>query len=344
MTAAEDKALDEQAAFWFARLRADDVADHDRARFSEWLAEDARHPEIYAGYEALWDAVGGASASEAILGMRAQALASVRRRTRPPWRRIAAVAASLAVLTLGGLLVLRPGGGFEIQESAPVLTPAAPAPSVYATEVGERSTIVLDDGSTVVLNTDSVLQVSYDERRRRLRLLHGQAVFEVAQDAGRPFVVEAGGQTITALGTIFDVHVDGEETRVTLIEGSIAVERKRDGLFAGPAEVSRLTAGQALVALPTQPFQVQAANLDRTVGWRSGRVNFSNEPLSEVLEEINRYSTRQVVLGDADLAGLRVSGAFNTGSAERFVAALELGFPVEAQRDEARDVIVLRRR
>ena len=152
-------------------------------------------------------------------------------------------------------------------------------------------------------------------------------------------------QTITALGTAFDVRVGAGETRVTLVEGRIEVKRVNGTtLFPVAPEVRKLTAGEQLVAIEERPFVVRMADLEKAVSWREGRVVFSDEPLAEVIEEINRYSTRKVVLGDGDLGEMKVSGVFRPGSAERFVAALEIGFPVEAELDQRRNVVVLTRR
>lgn len=340
MTAEYDTAVEKEAAFWFARLRSDDLGEEDRARFSRWLAADPAHVSAYADYQGLWSDFDDVAASATILDMRREALRQADRPHRPRWRPrlapLAAMAAGIAV-ALGGVWML------TVRE--PALVPAAASrtgPATYLTEVGERSSITLADGSVVQLNTDSLLEVNFVEGRRGLKLLRGQALFEVAHDRNRPFVVEAGGQTITALGTAFDVHVGDHETRVTLIEGRIEVKRVNGtALFPVAPEARKLTAGEQLVAVEERPFLVRVADVEEAVSWREGRVVFSDEPLAEVLEEINRYSTRKVVLGDSDLANLRVSGVFRPGSADRFVAALEVGFPVEAETDPRRNVVVL---
>ncbi|HZW15754.1 MAG TPA: FecR family protein [Brevundimonas sp.] len=336
----ETAAVEKEAAFWFARLRSDELGEEDRARFSRWLAADPAHVSAYADYQGLWSDFDDVAAAGPILAMRREALrmADRPRRARPRWVPLGAIAAGIAVALVGSWMFTQ----------APVLAPQAVssgAAATYRTEVGERSSITLADGSVVQLNTDSLLQVDYAEGRRGLKLLRGQALFEVAHDKSRPFVVEAGGQQITALGTAFDVRVGSGETRVTLIEGRIEVKRVNGtALFPVAPEARKLTAGEQLVALEERPFLVREADVEKAVSWREGRVVFSNEPLVQVVEEINRYSTRKVVLGDGDLGEMRVSGVFRPGSADRFVAALEIGFPVEARVDQRRDVVVLTRR
>jgi len=340
MTEAYDTAVEKEAAFWFARLRSDELGEEDRARFSRWLAADPAHVSAYADYQGLWSDLDEVAASGTILAMRREALKAAerpRRAPRPRWIPMGAIAAGIAMALMGGWVLTQ----------APALVPQAvsSSPATYRTEVGERSSITLADGSVVQLNTDSVLEVDFVDGRRGLKLVRGQALFEVAHDRNRPFVVQAGGQQITALGTAFDVHVEAGETRVTLIEGRIEVKRVNGtALFPVAPEVRRLTAGEELVAIEARPFVVRVADVEKAVSWREGRVVFSDEPLAQVVEEINRYSTRKVVLGDGDLGEMRVSGVFRPGSADRFVAALEIGFPVEAELDERRNVVVLTRR
>jgi len=313
-----DETMDREATTWFARMRSDHVDAEDRARFSRWLAADADHALAYAEHQALWDDLEIVATSEAVLRMREEAVGRVR---RPSWRQLAAIAASVIVVGLAALWAV----------------PRLTGPELYRTGVGERSTITLADGSVVELNTDTVLEVRYTEDRRGLRLVRGQALFEVAHNPDRPFVVEARDQRVTALGTAFDVRVAGRETRVTLIEGTVAVERR----VADAVEHRRLTAGEALVAAPREPSVVETADLREATSWRTGQIIFHDDPLGEVVEEVNRYSTRKVVFGDPQLSDLRVSGAIRTGSVDRFVAALEVGFPVTGELDEARNVIVL---
>jgi len=341
MTAEYDTAVEKEAAFWFARLRSDELGEEDRARFSRWLAADPAHVSAYADYQGLWSDLDEVAASGAILDLRREALKLAdqpRRVRRPRWAPLGAIAAGIAVALIGGWMLVQ----------GPTLVPQAVSsngPATYRTEVGERSSITLADGSVVQLNTDSLLEVEYLEGRRGLKLLRGQALFEVAHDRSRPFVVEAGGQQITALGTAFDVHIGAGETRVTLIEGRIEVKRVNgSALFPVAPEVRKLTAGEQLVAPEKRPFVVRVADVEEAVSWREGRVIFSDEPLAQVIEEINRYSNRKVVLGDGDLGDMRVSGVFRPGSADRFVAALEIGFPVEAEVDQRRNVVVLTRR
>ncbi len=321
------------AAFWFARLRSDSAGRSDRARFVRWLNEDEAHREAYAEYESFWIAIGCAAADPAIVAMRREALSAAPDRSGLHWTAIGSIAATLLLAFLAASFLLR----------SPVVTPSPVEPDVQLasrssdlnriqTAVGQRSAVTLDDGSVVELNTDSLIDVNYGERLRQVRLVRGQALFEVAHDSTRPFVVEAAGQRIIAIGTAFDVRVGPEGMQVTLVEGKVAVEPVAKA--ETPAKRRMLAPGEQLVARADRPVVVLAANVGETVSWRTGRLIFTDDPLGQVVDEINRYSTRKVVLSDPTLADLRVSGVFRAGSIDNFATAMEAAFPVAAKPGE----------
>jgi transmembrane sensor len=332
--------VEDEASAWFARLQADGVSAREIRRFERWRDGNPRHAEAYAECEALWRMVLTVAAEPEIHAMRREALAAEPEAARFGWEKLTALAATLVLLLVAGAMLWRtemPG------------TPAADAvfaeggdAATYRTGIGQRSEIRLADGTVVELNADTLIRIAYSDDQRRVRLLRGQALFDVAHDPSRPFSVEADGKRITALGTAFDVRLRDGELRVTLIEGEVSVARE-EGLFRPLAggEERRLRAGEELVTAAAMPFEVRPANVTQSTSWRTGRVIFADEPLAEVVEEINRYSRRQVVLSDDSLGDLRVSGVFRAGSVNSFATALGASFPVESRYDEAEDRIVL---
>jgi len=197
----------------------------------------------------------------------------------------------------------------------------------FRTAVGERRRVRLADGSHVILNTASELSVCFSRRLREVRLIAGEALFEVAPDPARPFLVSAGGVVVRALGTAFNVRRRGGLAEVTVTEGVVAIGGSPD------ASLARLRAGQAAVAgadavseliLDTDALQARTA-------WRRGLIELRGETLEAAVAEFNRYSEHKLVVADPSIAGIRVGGAFGTNEADKFVAALELGFPVAAQ-------------
>jgi len=183
----------------------------------------------------------------------------------------------------------------------------------------------LPDGSFIELNTASQVEVDYSAGERNLRLLRGEAVFTVAKDADRPFVVTAGKSRVVALGTVFSVRKSDVDARVVLFEGSVRVDKENG---AGGAKSARLAPGDEVTIKPNRPFSITKAQLSPAASWRDGRLVFEQTPLRDVLAEFNRYSVQQHVLGDPGLGDFLVSGTFRIKSSEHFAATLEAGFPV----------------
>jgi transmembrane sensor len=200
----------------------------------------------------------------------------------------------------------------------------------FQTAVGERRVVELPDGSEVTLNTDSVLRTRADHDRRLVYLEKGQAFFQVAHDAKHPFVVTAAGRTVTALGTAFDVRVDGGPFRVTLVEGKVRVEAAAPAMSSntpGPKSVkvqaTEMVAGSELIAPDDEQWRLARADVLTETSWTRGQLVFENQPLSDVVRELNRYSVQKMVIPDGALARTPISGAFKIGDADHFIHALE---------------------
>jgi len=203
--------LHDIAADWFMRSRATGWSVREAAELDAWLAADPRHRACFDDVSETWDASAAAAAAPGIQALRAQALAARPLRAGPPpWMRLAAAFAAVVLLVAGG------AGAFH-------LFGAPPEVQVYRTGVGERATVTLADGSQATLNTASTLAVEYTRSRRGLRLLAGEAWFDVAKNPNRPFVVQADGHSVTATGTSFDVRLDPDRLRVAVSEGRVLV-------------------------------------------------------------------------------------------------------------------------
>ena len=347
----------DQAAMWFVKLRAEGSSKSDRAEFAKWIDTSPEHRDTYQAYADCWDEMQDYASDNAIMDMRRDALESGQQKPMFEWHRFAAMAASLLVLIVSGVLVFGSFSPPQANVDQPVIAtaPQAAAPkqiasappaehgqSVYQTGVGQRSTINLPDGSALELNTDSLVQVNYSAERRELVLLRGEAMFRVAKDKTRPFTVEANGKKVTALGTIFTVRRDTREVKVTLLEGVVTVDEVAvpDRPKATLATAT-LRPGQQLLALTGQPFAIGAVNTEIATSWRRGRLVFDNQPLSQVVAEVNRYFNQNVVIGDAELRELRVSGTYSTGSIKNFTDAMEASFPIKHRVDAKSNRVVL---
>ncbi len=313
------------AAAWFARLRADDVSERERAQFKRWLA-DGRHRSAYERLEALWSGLGAhAGRPEIGQALRENTEASQTRSARAHGlpRRHATAWAAVAAL----LIVVLAGGWFTWR------TQRADVQS-YVTDVGERRTVILDDGSRVTMDTDTRLSAALSTKSRQLVLERGRAFFDVAEDAGRPFLVTAQGGVVRAIGTRFDVYEHDGVVEVTLVEGRVEVtpEGGRQGPDAHP---TAMLAGQRLLmgkgyAIPV----IESANTGTAVAWLSGKLVFYDTPLPAAVAQFNRYSTSRIVINDDAVTRLHVSGVFRVDDSQAFVDALRGSYGLSVKRDD----------
>lgn len=274
--------ISEAAQDWFLRLRDPDVAPADRMRFEAWRDSDPRHGAAWREIQAMWSEIGDLGPAFAPRGQSAPAPASVaRRRWLPRWRWGAAMAGLAAACLL--VFVLGPSmAHFPARLLAD-----------HGTAIGEQRTIALPDGSIAYLNTDTAIDVSFSERRRVVKLLHGEVLFEVAKDETRPFDVLALDGKATAVGTAFAVAITEERATVTVTEGIVRVTSP-DGSFDG---ASTLLAGQQIsYRRGGTPGTVRALDAEAATAWRQGTIAIRNLPLAAALAEIGRYRPGRIVL------------------------------------------------
>jgi len=325
---------EEAATYWVARRRLGLMSAADQSAFDAWRA-DPENAAALADLDDMVEEVGAIAAFSEVRAMREAALAAAPPK-RPPWRAFGAMAASLVAMVLAGTYVA------NLPEApAHSTAPIVPASAIqrYVTGVGEQRTVTLADGSTVALNTGSVVEVAYSPARRDIRLLQGQALFQVAHNASRPFVVTAGDRTVTALGTRFDVRLDGQAVKVVLVEGRVAVEPLR---LRGVERIAPVLArhtldpGEELIAVPDADVQVASTDTAQATSWRRGQVIFRDNTVADAVAEMNRYSDTQLVIDDPRIAQLKISGVFGVTREENFLAALTSFYPIEADKRSPR--------
>jgi transmembrane sensor len=306
----------DEAAAWFTLLSDTEVENEDLERFDKWI----QRPGNRAAYRHFEDISQRAGALRDDPEMRAAAREALARPQRA--RRASPTPRTPGSRRIWGGLAL--GGALACAAVAYL----AMAPKTYQTKVGGRLTARLDDGSTVLLNTDTRLRVRFTHGERRLELVKGQAFFDVAHDASRPFLVSAGPMEVQAVGTRFDVRHDGPGAAVTLAQGKVRV-RQEDAAQAS----WMLSPGQALVLAPgaksAGPVAVDVAS--RT-GWTSGVITFRDVALIDAVAEMNRYERDKISLAPGVPAQARISGVFTPGDEEEFVAAAELSFDLQGRR------------
>ncbi len=208
-------------------------------------------------------------------------------------------------------------------------------PNLYTTATGEQSSVPLLDGSLVVLNTRSTLRVAFSEAYRDVHLADGEALFDVAKEAGRPFGVFTGKAVIQVVGTQFNVRTTADGVTVTVVEGVVDVSTAAaedvvgtgalDGQNSGfdlPRPV-RLKVGQrAQIKSDSAETVIAEALVEDTIAWRQHRLVFNALPLKQVIEEFNRYKDPPVVIEDQTLESLPISGVFRSNNRDSFLQFL----------------------
>ncbi|HET9160787.1 MAG TPA: FecR domain-containing protein [Caulobacteraceae bacterium] len=340
MSGAVDKLADQAmdaAVDWLMRRSAGPLAPAEVDAFEAWLADAPENRQAYEEVEWIWAAAAAAEGQPRIEARRRRILAAVE--WSHPARR--AIAATL----MAGILGL---GGFGVH----VLT--GPKPLVtqsFRTAVGQQATVSLPDGSVVTLNTDTVVRTRADGARRLVYLDKGQAFFKVAHDRRHPFVVNAAGRTVTALGTAFDVRLENGGLKVVLVEGKVRVESKSRPL-AQPSDIARdpdhplqaetarvqqateMSAGSELVASNDADWRLMRVDTARATSWLHRQIVFDDESLGDIVDEMNRYTPNKMTIDDPSLARRRLSGIYTVGDLAAFSEALK-GYGVAELKEDA---------
>ena len=332
--------VSEQAAEWLVALDEGGLDAAAKRDFLAWLKQSPDHIREFLQLSALHvelaqnpalnqtidELVAAANADVVTLDAtnKPRMHRSKNYRTRRTWQATAAILLSITFA----------GGVWFTQDKAS----GTDDPSSYQTTLGEQRSIALDDGSVIVLNTLSNVRVHYTDGERRVALLAGEVLFDVAKDPDRPFVVDAGSMQLEVLGTRFNVYRQDEETVLTVVEGEVAVlsAEQTGSVAALPEEPITATAGEQVVIENASGSVTQAEipEASPAIAWTERKLVFNAVPLIEVAEEFNRYNRRPLRIDDQGLASRPITGVFNAHDADLLAAFLanQPGVVVE-QRD-----------
>lgn len=330
------------AARWHARLMAPDCTLRERERFESWLGQSPENLLAFEDIKSLWAGLDGLDEDEALAPHVATALerdddsfmrqwtAATESGRRSPsrtrsrlWLRLGAGVAATVVV---GLLL------YVMRAREVVSVPYAASDRIESVQ--------LSDGSSVRLDLETAIAVKLDDERRDVALRQGRAMFDVAKDARRPFVVDAGVGTITALGTRFEVRRNGELVSVTLLEGAVGIATTSE---RSDPRLLRLAPGQRARYTPeTRSWAVDAADVDALTSWSQGFHVFGATPLRQAVAEINRYSDVKLALADPALGDLLVSGSYKLGDGKAISEALPYALPVEVEQRDG-DIVISKR-
>lgn len=330
--------IERQAREWLIRMDGDEPLNtSEKESMREWMNRSAAHREELIRIARFWNQ------TNVLTELAASLEAAVQERSGRRMRRVAPIALAASVLLASFIFLWWGRQQLERADNG-----------TYTTAIGHQKTISLSDGSSIQLNTDSQVQVMYGDGSRNIRLLRGEALFSVMPSPNRPFQVYAADSVVRAVGTAFAVHLEGSKVDVTVTKGAVDVAEETDSVVQ--AEVSRapterVPATRSLARMKagettrfsggSDRIEVQhlaEPELQRKMAWQEGYLAFSGEPLSEVIEQVNRYSTVQLEVDDPKVAAIAIGGRFRIGDLDGVLDVLQTNFGIQAHQVDEHNI------
>lgn len=302
---ASGKRLREEAVDWFLQLRDSPDDPQLRARFDQWLLDDEKNSKAYERVRCL---MGDAS----ILVAKDETFL-VKASRKETSKSIRSGLAAVVLILLGS--------GIYFSDALDRLR------ADYVSGTGERMTVSAPDGSILSLNADTAIALHFSEKERRLELIRGEVFVDVTSDPQRPFKVDAGGGLTTALGTAFNVNLRDDKTSVTVIRHSVAV--RTDG-----GEQAAVLQENHRIDYSSDGHMSTVSNVDSTsvTAWTQGRLLFEDQPLSDLIGDLERYFPGKIVVGEEKLRHRRLSGNLDLTDPNAAIDTLALAFDINITR------------
>lgn len=339
-----------ESSEWLVRAESDDFSPEDQAAFDVWRA-DQGNARSYERSRMVWDDIAALGELSERNSQRAQGVLDTKTGFRAAVGGVLTETVSGWAAPVGAMCAL-------VLLTVWTIAPWNMQHTHYATDIAEIRDYTLADGSHVTMAAKSSMTVSMTEEERRVQLSAGDAFFSVVKDPARPFIVIAGNTRVQVVGTRFNVHHGPEEVRVAVEEGIVNVAREEAandneapgvGADAVPGAQERdnavavfeplvLTAGQKVVASHAGTLDiVETVRPEEAGAWRSGRLNYNNVGLAEIVADANRYLESEIILSDESLRMLRLTTSFRTDEVQEFIATLDLVLPVEVRQETGAD-------
>ena len=348
----ERKTIHDEAAEWLSRLDADKPNGKTLADFSLWVNADPAHAQEYRRLAEQWDELN--LLTQMTLPSE-QVIETFETTNNKHWGWPAWLASSSFAAVFLAVVV----AFFGLDDSQQVL---------YVTAIGEQKTITLADNSVVQLNTNSRLSVDYNDKRRGIYLIEGEAHFQVAHNPDLPFEVYTGTGVVRAVGTSFSVYIKHKQVEVVVDQGVVEIDKMpapallnkteaaqtalpvSSGVSSG-MESSSIESNDTKAILKSKPTRIYAGakatfehhkplqlsleenvEIDTQLAWRTGALKFRQETLQHLVDEISRYTATKIIITDSAARDMRVGGLFEIGNTQAMFDALELGFGIKVDR------------
>lgn len=329
--------IDDEASIWLVRLDNGNLSDQARKELKAWLLADKRHSAALTAMADVWDDM-----DEILSKISDDDLSknvSLWPVLKPVFKPLA-LAASISFFAIF-ITFMMPD---NVQKNS------------YATLIGQQIDAKFDDGSTIHLNTNSRIETEFSDAKRIIKLIKGEALFEVAHDPERPFIVYAGDRLVQAIGTKFVVHLQPENVQVTVTDGKVKMSKvalnteltdikalsdttmEKDDFYLTKGEKVDVGNNQA-----PKLTHIKPENINRELSWLEGKLIFDNEALFDVIEEINRYVDVQIVLKDPSMHNIPISGRFDLKDSKALIEAIELSFNMTSQRLGSNKIVLTKK-
>jgi transmembrane sensor len=324
----------DEASEWIAKLDKD-LSAADQEAFQEWMAADRENQAVLLEMASLWDEMGVLSLLSDLFPEAAA------RPGRSHWFAVATAASVLIAVFAGvwAVIAFNPGNAPDARQA--VIETASD--TVYETAIGEQSTVHLTDGTQLVLNTNSLVNVNYTDQYRLLRLERGEIHVQVAHDKARPLSVIVGDTIVKAVGTAFSLEIaSNQQIELVVTEGKVLVGVHQSTLggtannspdISASTSVTVVAGEQLILGIPEEEItEVSPEEIEVKLSWREGNLIFRGESLEDAVAEIGRYTTVEFVILDDDLRKVRIAGLFKAGDVDGLLATLRENFNISYQR------------
>lgn len=330
--------IDDEASIWLVRLDNGNLSDQSRRELKAWLSADKRHSIALKAMADIWDDMDEVLIS--INEVNSSNNVSLWPILKPIFKPYV-LAASISFFAVFIWLAMP----VNVQKQS------------YTTLIGQQMDATFDDGSIIHLNTNSRIETEFSDEKRIIKLIKGEALFEVAHDPDRPFIVYAGDRLVQAIGTKFVVHLKSENIQVTVTDGKVKMSKvalntklvdikelnnttiEKDDVYITKGEKVIVGSDQA----PKLTY-INPENIKRELAWLDGKLIFDNEELFDVIEEINRYIDIEIVLKEPYLHKIPISGRFDLKDSEALIEAIKLSFNMDSQRLSSNKVLLTKKR
>jgi transmembrane sensor len=327
--------IDHEASIWLVRLDDGNLSDESRKELKRWLSVDSRHSIALKAMTSIWDDMD----EVLVINDNVPVNVAIWPILKPIFEPFL-IAASISFIAIFIWFAM----------------PVEGQKNSYVTLVGQQLDATFDDGSVIHLNTNSRIETEFTDEKRIVKLIQGEALFEVAHDPNRPFIVYAGDRLVQAIGTKFVVHLESENIQVTVTDGKVKVSKvplnktltdikalnnnsiQKDDVYIIKGE-------KVIVGSDHTPkiTRIKPENMQRELSWLDGNLIFVNEELFDVIEEINRYIDIKIVLKDASLHKIPISGRFDLADSEALIEAIALSFNMKSQRIDTNQVLLTKK-